>query len=213
VSDLSALARAKSASALCYHARVPARRALRANSDLAPPGWRKISTPVSLRRWVVGGLSGLVVGGLVAFHLVLFAGRIADASIAHPEVLAKWLGALLLAAGALAHRRQGGALLSGRSGLVFWLLVLLLHVGFGNGLTPIGEAGGSSRDLVLLLPFAGFAALAASRGRRKPLQPRWTSPAGTFRPSLRFPPVEPLPALSSAGAGPARFSPRPPPLS
>jgi hypothetical protein len=167
-----------------------------------------------LGRRLLGGLSGLGIGGLIAFHLVLFAGRIADASIAHPEVLAQWLGALLLAAGALALRRRGVALGSGRSALVFWLLVLLLHVGFGSGLTPSGEVTGDAHPLLLLLPLAALSVTAAAAswsgaraGRLRPLSP---APAARAFP---YPGWTPRPASFSAGAGPDRFSPRPPPFS
>ncbi len=162
---------------------------------------------------VVRCLAGVAIAGLVAFHLVLLAGRLADASLAHPEVLARWLGALLLGVGAWALRRQGSSLVSVRSGLAFWLLVLLLHVGFGGSLGPVGGEAEASRDWVLLLPFAGFAAVHLRSGN----SPRYTLPGRVpscaIAGALRFPTIEPEPALSSAGAGPDRFSPRPPPFS
>lgn len=152
----------------------------------------------------------------MAFHAFLLVGRFADASIAHPEVLAQWLGALLLGGGALALRRQGSSLVTGRSALVFWLLVLLLHVGFGSGLAPTGAEVGSSRELLLLLPFAAFtlsAATAANRGLRGRARRPWELPHALVASRLRFPGLVPCPAASSAGTGPDRFSPRPPPLS
>lgn len=158
-------------------------------------------------------MSPLALVGLVAFHAFLLVERFADASIAHPEVLAQWLGALLLGLGALVLRRQGSSLVSGRSALVFWLLVLLLHVGFGSGLSPTGAETGSSNELLLLLPFAAFTLSAGIRqapvraGRRRDFALNFV--AG----NLRYPLFDPCPAVSSAGVGPDRFSPRPPPLS
>lgn len=158
-------------------------------------------------------MGAIAIAGLVVFHAVLLLERLADASIAHPEVLAQWVGALLLGAGAFALRRQGSSLLSGRSALVFWLLVLLLHVGFGSGVTVTGGETGSSHELLLLLPLATFAAFAATSGIREGARSYLAIPrnpvACGFR-SLRF---GPSPASSSAGAGPNRFSPRPPPIS
>jgi len=158
-------------------------------------------------------MGAITIAGLVVFHAVLLLERLADASIAHPQVLAQWVGALLLGAGALALRRQGSSLLSGRSALVFWLLVLLLHVGFGSGITLTGGETGSSRQLLLLLPFATFATFAAAFGisgreRRHLAAPHLSVTCGFH--SLRFGPSR---ALSSAGAGPHSFSPRPPPIS
>ena len=100
-------------------------RALPATPDLALPSLGKGPNKVERRRWLLGGLSALAIAGLAAFHAALLAGRLADASIAHPEVLVQWVGALLLGVGAWALRRQGASLISGRGALVFWLLVLL----------------------------------------------------------------------------------------
>ena len=167
-------------------------------------------------RWVLGGLSTLATAGLVAFHAALLAGRFADASIEHPGVLAQWVAAVLLGVAAVPLRRQGSSLASGRSALVFWLLVLLLHVGFGTGIALTGEEIGSARELLLLLPFAAFtlsAATSASRGARGRSPRLWELPHALVAGGLRFPSLVPCPAATSAGAGPARFSPRPPPHS
>lgn len=158
-------------------------------------------------------MGAVALAGLVVFHAALLLQRFADASIARPEILIQWIGALLLAGGAIALRRQGASLLTGRSALVFWLLVLLLHVGFGSGITVTGGETGSSRELLLLLPLATFATFAASCGfsananrRLAPVR----NPVAFGLHSLRF---GPAPVTSSAGAGPDRFSPRPPPFS
>lgn len=184
--------------------------ALRATPDLASPGARKGSNKVNPLRWILGGLSTLAAGGLVVFHGALLAGRFADASIAHPEVIAQWVAAVLLGVGAVALRRQGRSLVSGRSALVFWLLVLLLHVGFGSGIALTGKEIGSSRELLLLLPFAAFTLSAAAR-RADGLVRRRDLTLAFLAEALRFPLLDPVPATSSAGTGPDRFSPRPPP--
>lgn len=95
----------------------------------------------------------LLAGGggatLVGFHLVLFVERLRDLSILEPRVAVQWLGAGLLLAflGYLKSRRV--SLLSGRSALAFWLLVLLLHV-VPHAPAPVPTPG--SGDLLLALP-------------------------------------------------------------
>ncbi len=185
-------------------------RALLAFSAIAglPPGRSS-----RFARRSASAVGTIAIAGLVAFHAALLFEHLADASIAHPQVLAQWVGALLLGAGAGALRRQGRSLLSGRSALVFWLLVLLLHVGFGSGISVTGGETGSSRELLLLLPlatFATFAAACGSGGRASRRLAAARDPGALGLRSLRF---SPTPAASSAGAGPHRFSPRPPPLS
>jgi hypothetical protein len=192
---------------------VPSSRALRAISAGAASSYKKSSNKADPSRWILGGLVMLAAGGLVLFHLALLAGRFADASIAHPEVIAQWIGAALLGVGAAALRRQGSSLVSGRSALVFWLLVLLLHVGFGTGIALTGEEIGSSRELLLLLPFAAFTLSAASRPSDRGGSSRSEVALHFAAGDLRFPLFDPCPAASSAGSGPDRFSPRPPPFS
>lgn len=64
---------------------------------------------------------------LIGFHVAIFWNRLADATIAQPEVLARWIGAALLIGAVLAFRRYGK--LRGRHAtVVFWLLVAILHV-------------------------------------------------------------------------------------
>lgn len=62
---------------------------------------------------------------VVALHAGLLYQRIEDRSIANPDVIARWLVAAFLAAGALhlLHRR-----VSWRAWLVFAIAVLLMHV-------------------------------------------------------------------------------------
>jgi hypothetical protein len=152
-------------------------------------------------------LARAAAGGLVSFHLWLLLRRLADSTIAEPEVLLRWAGAAALGAGALAMRRRGLTLLSGRSGLVFWLLVLLLHV----GASPLPEDGARAQEILSVLPL-GLAAAGFTPLRLRP-------PAAGARPI----PVAPLVRrreLDSGARRPlalpeglaARFAPRPPPL-
>lgn len=86
---------------------------------------------------------------LIAFHAVLLAGRVSDASILEPAVLAKWCGALALVATATIFQRFAPVRLRGRRAvIVFWLLAAMLHL-FG----PL-EHIGQELDLELTLGFA-----------------------------------------------------------
>lgn len=65
----------------------------------------------------------LAIAVLVGFHGILLWRRILDASIAQPEVLAKWIAAIVLTVALLSIRNARGAF------IVVWLLVAMLHVG------------------------------------------------------------------------------------
>ena len=93
----------------------------------------------------------------------------------------------------MALRRQGSSLVSGRSALVFWLLVLLLHVGFGSGLSPTGAETGASNELLLLLPFAAFTLSAATRRGTASDSSRRQAARDAVAGALRFPALRPLP--------------------
>lgn len=69
----------------------------------------------------------LAVWALVAFHALLFARRIGDATISDPVVALRWLGAAVLLITGWLHTRRGGSLVAGRGALAFWLAVFLLH--------------------------------------------------------------------------------------
>lgn len=182
------------------------------------PGLRKARASFVGRSSRVGFasiLGAVTIAALVVFHGVLLAGRFADATLAHPEVLAQWFAALLLLLGAFGLRRQGSSLLSGRGALVFWLLVLLLHVGFGSGLTLAGDEPSGARELLLLLPFVAFSVHGAVLAPKHPGRAHARAFARMLAPLARFlqsPPPARL-GLGSAGPGQEAFSPRPPPLS
>jgi hypothetical protein len=69
-------------------------------------------------------------------------------------VLASWLASAGLGLLALWLKRRGLPLASGRSGLVFWMLVLLLHLGMA---TPAGELPALELTLGLGLELATLA--------------------------------------------------------
>jgi hypothetical protein len=110
------------------------------------------------------------VVALVAFHAVLLRERMADASILEPVILAKYAFALVLLALATSYRRFVPASFHGRRlTLVFWLVVLLMHlvVPFGAGdrgvneeIIAIAEAG-----LTLPLTLVVFVALVSGEPR------------------------------------------------
>jgi hypothetical protein len=124
------------------------RAAIPAPLALAPPA-------TALRR-AVRWMLRVAGAGLALFHADLFAGRLADASIAEPGVGSRWAIAALLGALAFDLRRRGLPLCRGRSGLVFWLLVLLLHAG-----TLPAPSAVRAEQLLLALPAGALLALAA----------------------------------------------------
>ncbi len=116
------------------------------------------------QRTAARALQMIALIALVAFHVVLLAGRLSDASILEPAVLARWGGALALILIASLFQRFAPARLRGRRALiVFWLLAAFLHL-FG----PL-DLDGHQLDLELALglavPVLAFALLleAASR--------------------------------------------------
>jgi hypothetical protein len=165
-----------------------------------------IRTAPGSRLRALSVLARTVAGGLVAFHLWLLLQRLADATIGHPEVLLRWVGAAILGAGALAMRRRGLPLLSGRSGLVFWLLVLLLHA----GASPLSAYDLETPEILIVLPLGMAAAGAFSfAGRRASPRPRPASSAAPRRGWLDRVARSPRLRLGDLAG---RFAPRPPPL-
>jgi len=167
------------------------RAAIPASLALSPPA----TAPGRVARWTLR-----VAGtGLALFHAGLFAGRVADASIAEPGVGSRWAIAALIGALALDLRRRGLPLCRGRSGLVFWLLVLLLHAG------TLPAPAVRAEPLLLALPAGALLALAAGG--------LFASAGGAVRRPVRSPvriATEPfrrrtVPQLAR------RFAPRPPP--
>ena len=92
---------------------------------------------------------------LIAFHAVLLAARLVDASIFEPAVLVRWSVTLALLLSAFLFQRFAPARLRGRRAvLIFWLLAALLHL-FG----PLQHVG-HELDLELTLAAASLLAFA-----------------------------------------------------
>ncbi len=128
---------------------------MQANRRSSRPSDRKLDRPRRLApvvRWGLWTAAALLVVG----HVALLARRVADASIAEPLVLVRWLASAASIAAVVELRRRGLFAWQGRTGLAFLLVVLLLHAGGGAPL-PIADA--SSR---IGLPAGLLAAAAAS---------------------------------------------------
>ncbi len=163
---------------------------------------RSQRSPIRGARRLAGVLASAAGALLVVFHLLLFADRIAAATIVAPEAVLRWLGAAGLLALALLFRRNRLPMASGRSGFAFWALVLLLHVGAGSA--PVDP-----HHAPLVLLGSGLAAGAALlRGTRTPgRRPRRSVGAiRTLGVLTEPPPRHRLPDLALG------FIPRPPPV-
>lgn len=145
-------------------------------------------SPLRGAKRVVGALASAAVTILVLFHLLLLADRIARASILDPATSLRWLGAAAVLGLALVFRRSGWSLTSGRSGLAFWALILLVHLGAGGAPLDAHQA-----PLVLLgsgLAAGALLALAAPApgGRRRIASARRpAAPRALRAPRLRLP--------------------------
>lgn len=82
----------------------------------------------------------LATAALVALHAGILWQRVADQSIAQPAVMARWALAAAIALGALVLRRVASS--SRSTWLVFWAIVILLHV--------MAPAGADAADLAVL---------------------------------------------------------------
>jgi hypothetical protein len=95
-----------------------------------------------------------LVALVVLYHAFLLWQRVADLTLLEPAVAVRWLATLLLLLGLFRLHHRGVPLIWGRKALVFWLLVLLLHVSFYG---PLAEGVEASFDiqhagLMLALP-------------------------------------------------------------
>jgi hypothetical protein len=91
---------------------------------------------------------------VVLYHAFLLWQRVADLTLLEPAVAARWLATLIFLLVLFRLHRRGVPLIWGRKALVFWLLVLLLHLSFYG---PLGEGMEASLDiqragLILALP-------------------------------------------------------------
>jgi len=115
-------------------------------------GSARLNTDGSVRGRLkrLAGVSGaLFIGALVLFHAVLFAQRLRDQTILEPGVALQWIGALGVLAFLWFLRCRRASLFKGRSGLAFWLLVLLLHL---LPATPANLLEWEHTDLLIAIP-------------------------------------------------------------
>lgn len=146
------------------------------------------------------------IAAIVAYHLWLLLHRLLDSTIAEWPVLSRWLAAAALGGAAWALRHHRRSPLRGRAALVFWLLVLVLHL----GPTPFEATAAHGGELWLVLPI-GAASGIAFELLRAPVGPLTQAAVGTAerrRRPLHATPLRPL----AAGLTPAAFAPRPPPF-
>jgi len=89
---------------------------------------RNLSLPAGFEPYRSALRAASVVAGavLVAFHGWLFAGQIADGSLADPWLLFRWIAAAGLIAALAAVRVRGGSIW-GRQGIAIWVLAAVLH--------------------------------------------------------------------------------------
>ena len=121
--------------------------------DLLARSWRQLrrSTPRRILAVITGPA---LVGLVVLYHALLLWQRVTDLTLLEPAVAARWLATLLLLLVLFRLHHRGVPLIWGRKALVFWLLVLLLHVSFYG---PLAEGVEASIDiqragLMLALP-------------------------------------------------------------
>ncbi len=106
------------------------------------------------RRLLVSLSATLLTALLIAFHAVLLWQRVLDLSLFKPVPAIRWLATAALLIGLYRLRRRGVSPLRGRTAIVLWLLVLLLHVSFWG---PLPAATSTFEDwaaggLLLALP-------------------------------------------------------------
>jgi hypothetical protein len=127
-------------------------------TDSRPP---RFQAELLRRPWRWIGVAALLA--LAAMHGELFLRRLADNSIAEPSVLLRWLGAaVLLGAAQLWRRTTGRSILTGRSALVFALLVALLHAGLPATPELAGTATVALPGELLVLGLGGLLLAAAA---------------------------------------------------
>lgn len=106
------------------------------------------------RKLLVSLSATLLTALLIAFHAVLLWQRVLDLSLFKPVPAIRWLATAALLIGLYRLRRRGVSPLRGRTAIVLWLLVLLLHVSFWG---PLPAATSTFEDwagagLLLALP-------------------------------------------------------------
>ena len=86
----------------------------------------------------MSALLRLSVWALIAFHALIFARRLGDATITDPVIALRWMGSAFLLTVGWIHVRRGGSLVRGRGALAFWLAAFLLHaLALAPGAAPV----------------------------------------------------------------------------
>jgi hypothetical protein len=113
-------------------------------------------------RWIALGAPVVL---LAAFHGALLLRHFADASIARPMVLGRWVFAIILMAAAFFARR----FFSGRRVVItFWLLVAILHL-----VVPAGDRVFDAREDIALLVAVLPALIVVGAAAGKSTSARW----------------------------------------
>lgn len=104
---------------------------------LSPPMRTSRPSPAHsrMRKMLISASATLLIAFLIAFHAVLLWQRVLDLSLFKPVPAIRWLATAALLVGLYRLHRQGVSLVRGRSAVVLWLLVLVLHVSFWGPLT------------------------------------------------------------------------------
>lgn len=153
---------------------------------------------VAAERHRLGLVAGPATATLVVlYHAFLLWQRIADLTLLEPAVAARWVFTLIFLLGLARLHQRGVPLVWGRKALVFWLLVLLLHLSFYG---PLAEKVQTGFDLqrvewILALPVAVAVAVFAVcclgllatvlRTLAERSVPLWSLLDAFHRPSLR----------------------------
>jgi hypothetical protein len=123
---------------------------------LSPPMKTSRPSPARSRahRLLISASAVLLILGLAAFHAILLWQRVLDLSLFKPIPAIRWLATAALIVSLYRLHRQGVSLVRGRSAVVLWLLVLVLHVSFW---VPLADAsptcdGWTGAGLLLALP-------------------------------------------------------------
>jgi hypothetical protein len=152
-------------------------------------------------------LGQVAMAALVGFHVALLWTHATIGRLGEPAVALRWSVALFVLAAFWLLRRRGVPLLRGRSALILWLLVIVLHAHAAWTHVGVPVPAAVPPTPVVLIPVTAHVALAAllivaglaaGASRR-----RMSDRPGTMPPRFAG-----LPAAVCV----LRFSPRPPPL-
>lgn len=115
---------------------------------------RPLPAHARARKILVSASATLLVFFLIAFHAILLWQRVLDLSLFKPVPAIRWLATAALLVGLYRLHRRGVSLLQGRSAIVLWLLILLLHVSFWAPLPELSSAcdDWTGAGLLLALP-------------------------------------------------------------